>query len=138
MNLSTLKTALGVVTGTSIKEVLFDFYSVMNEDSTKTYPFAFWDVGAAEIEENNAKVEATLQIPVYFAALFDYTSHDRMTKWQELKAQALVYFNKLNSVAGSKVYIDTRTMKLKLYEVANFSPDQDIAIMYTVTMKVYF
>jgi hypothetical protein len=136
MNLSTLKTKLKVITGTSIGEVLFDWKEYNNEKYNKTYPLILWSLSGAKFskEGRNSVIQKTKTITLSVFILSRLFDTDKIDQWDLLEGYFDTYINLINSTTGLTV---ENINDLKGQYLGIDGIDTEIGITFEITLKTW-
>jgi hypothetical protein len=139
-SLTTLKSKLVIVTGTSIGEVLFDWKEYQNEIRSKTYPLVLWSLNNAkfknDIRTSTIQKVKTLTLKVFAITSFNIDTQDKITVWDTLEGYFNVYLNKINETAGLAVE-NIDKLDGEYFPEGLFSADKEIGLGYDITLRLY-
>jgi hypothetical protein len=105
MNLSTLKTKLSVLTGTSIGQVIFD-WKIYRLQVEKTYPVILWALDNTEFVKDSrtgiTQITKTITLPLFILKNFN-VDDDKIAVWDTLEGYLDAYLNKMDATANIQV-----------------------------------
>lgn len=139
MTLATLKTKLSTLTGTSIGSVYFDWQKYLNEPKSKSYPVVLWNLDGAkfngEARTNAIQKTKIFTITVFAIALFN-SNKDKIAEWDILEGYFNTYLNAMNETAWLSIE-NINNVQGRYVGEGMISADQEIGIMYEITLKTW-
>lgn len=135
MNLQSLRTILETTTGTNIKQVLFDFAPVLNDELDKQYPLVLWDIDNSTWKDNQRSGEQFISINIYVVAPFSHYNEDKILAWDSLEADLKEYLNVING--QDFIYVDLREVEKEYYPASLLTVDGEIGLRYRLPMKLW-
>lgn len=141
MLLSTLRSKLQTLTGTTIGEVIFDWSEYLDDTKNKTYPLVLWSLDGAEFSKDirTQTIQKTkpLVLTVFIIGSFDPNTEDKIDIWDTIEAQLDVYLNKVNEMDGLSIE-NIDKLKGIYYGRGALSPDQEVGVSYKdVILKMW-
>lgn len=134
MNLSTLKSNLEIITGTEIKQVLFDFSEILNETLDKSYPLIFWDIDNSTWVENIRKNEQYITMNVFIISSEGIYTGDKFEVWDTIEGQLKGYLAVLGTQQHLQITSDEITKEY--YPPALLTVDGELGIRYEMKFKL--
>jgi hypothetical protein len=142
MDLAVIKQKLQTVTGTEIKDVVFDWQVFLNETRDKKYPTVLWMLDGAsfstDMRSSTIQKSKTFNIIVYAIAPYDPNSEDKITVWDDLEKKFKAYLNVVDSNISFSIENINNIKGKYIGDGGNISADTEIGIRFeNVSLKVF-
>ena len=145
MKIATLKSALSVLTGTSILQVTFDLNKhLSNGNTSQLYPGIIWNFNTARFSKDfrtsTIQVEKPYTATVFIVINFDPTieSEDqKLAKWDLCEGYFATYINKMNETDKLQI-VGINELKGQYIPEGVMESRKEIGIMFeNVTLKTW-
>lgn len=134
MEITTLRTILEDCRDTEVKSVVFDSADFLNQEYDKPYPLIFWDIDNSRWTKHRRKEEETLTLNVYCLATGDETTENKFETWAKLERILDQY---LQALEEDQVTVTNPTIEKEYYPAGMLSIDNEYAIRYNLTLKLW-
>jgi len=142
MLLTSFKTAAKIITGTSIKQVFFDYKQVVNIERTKLYPYVIWNMNSwkAVIDwANTSRRREKVTVKVFCIDYWDrgaVTETDTMIAvWDAIRDSFRVYCTVLNTNGYIQI-INLNKMPCEYFEIG-LTVDSEIGVSFDVELDLF-
>lgn len=142
MRLSTLKTKLKVLTGTSIGEVVFDYQKELNVQRAKTYPLVIWMFDSMtfnqDLRTSSLQYEKTFTVTAFVMTLYRNGVDDKITIWDTIEGYFKTYLNLVNTRDTTVQVYNINDIKGEYLPEGQIQADNVIGISYKdIVLKTY-
>jgi hypothetical protein len=142
MQLTSFKTAAQAISGTSVKQVFFDYRQIANIERVKLYPYILWDLnswkGAINWADTGHKKEK-VSVRVFAVDYWDRASASetdtREAAWDAIRGYFREYCTVLN-ISQLVQITNLNNMPYEYYEIG-LTVDSEIGVAFDVELDLY-